>query len=88
MRLTVIAAATLGALALGASTSASAGPANSLALKGVGVAPETSLVQEVARRRVCTYRFGKTRCVWKQVRNKKRWQWRKNKRGLRVRIFI
>lgn len=88
MKRTVIIAATLGAIAFGASGSASAGVAGAPALKGMGVAPESSLLQQVARRRVCTYRFGKTRCVWKQVHSKKRWQWRKNNRGVRIRVFI
>lgn len=93
MRNTLILAATAGALACGFTSGASAVMATGAAFKQATAAPE-GLLQDVRLRRTCSWTRGKQRCVWKNVRDRgkyrhgKKWRWRKNNRGIRIRIFI
>lgn len=88
MQKTVILAAALGAMALGVPASVNAAAPGGAAI--AGVSSETSLVQEVARRRVCTFHRGKRHCEWRgsNRHHGKKWRWRKNRHGVRVRIFL
>lgn len=86
MQKTMILAAALGAVALGVPATANAAAPGGAALPGVSSGQ--SLVQDVHRVRICEVRRGNRHCWWKSHRHNKRWHWRKNRKGVRVRIFL
>jgi len=86
MKKPLVLVAALGALALSVPTVGNAAPASPFAFKAGDGA---NLVQQIRRVRVCEFRHGKRHCWWKvEKRHKKRWYWRKNRHGVRVRIYL